>query len=92
MYFIVKAKCSGGCRNGGKCEAPETCLCQTGFTGKNCKTGKSLLNHLNRKYFNVPLIKKTYIFIFFARGGFFPSIYFINTIDTKVLRKSRNDS
>ena len=35
----VKAKCNGGCRHGGRCIAPNTCECQSGYTGKNCKKG-----------------------------------------------------
>ena len=28
--------CPGGCLNGGKCTAPNTCHCATGFSGNNC--------------------------------------------------------
>ena len=47
VSFLFLAKCTGGCRNGGKCVSPETCVCQPGFEGKNCKTGKK---KLDKKY------------------------------------------
>uniref|UniRef100_A0A4W4HQ48 Neural EGFL like 2 n=1 Tax=Electrophorus electricus TaxID=8005 RepID=A0A4W4HQ48_ELEEL len=32
------AQCDGLCHNGGSCFAPDTCVCQQGFTGKRCET------------------------------------------------------
>ena len=36
----ILAKCNGGCRNGGRCIAPNTCECQVGYSGTSCKKGK----------------------------------------------------
>ncbi|XP_047660262.1 protein kinase C-binding protein NELL2 isoform X2 [Tachysurus fulvidraco] len=35
---ICRAQCDGLCHNGGSCVAPDTCICQQGFTGKRCET------------------------------------------------------
>lgn len=42
------AMCDGLCQNGGTCVSPNNCICQQGFTGKRCETGKtsSLSSHL----------------------------------------------
>lgn len=32
--------CEGMCQNGGTCVSPNNCICQQGFTGKRCETGK----------------------------------------------------
>ena len=46
--FKIIAKCNGGCRNGGRCIAPNTCDCQIGYSGRNCKKGKSIyVNAIN---------------------------------------------
>ena len=46
--FKIIAKCNGGCRNGGRCIAPNTCDCQIGYSGRNCKKGKfSYHNHIS---------------------------------------------
>ena len=37
--FVFSAVCKGGCRNEGKCIAPNQCQCPKGFEGKNCKKG-----------------------------------------------------
>ena len=37
--FVFVAVCKGGCRNEGKCIAPNQCQCPKGFEGKNCKKG-----------------------------------------------------
>ena len=34
------AVCEGGCKMGGICMAPNTCLCPQGYSGKNCEIGK----------------------------------------------------
>ena len=39
-YISFSALCKGGCRNGGKCVAPNQCSCKKGYEGKNCKKGK----------------------------------------------------
>ena len=39
-FFVYLAKCKGGCRNGGTCIDPDTCHCQPGFQGTNCRQGK----------------------------------------------------
>ena len=38
-YFLFVAVCKGGCRNEGKCIAPNQCQCPKGYEGKNCKKG-----------------------------------------------------
>lgn len=35
------AMCDGLCQNGGTCVSPNNCVCQQGFTGKRCETGKT---------------------------------------------------
>lgn len=35
---VCRAFCDDGCRNGGSCVAPNTCLCSSGFTGDHCDT------------------------------------------------------
>ena len=44
IIVYILAKCAKGCRNGGKCVAPNKCLCKPEFTGKTCKKGKNRLN------------------------------------------------
>uniref|UniRef100_A0A8D0CM60 Neural EGFL like 1 n=1 Tax=Scleropages formosus TaxID=113540 RepID=A0A8D0CM60_SCLFO len=34
---ICRAFCEEGCRNGGTCVSPNTCLCTSGFTGQHCE-------------------------------------------------------
>lgn len=36
---VVPAVCEKPCANGGRCVAPNTCLCAYGFTGSNCERG-----------------------------------------------------
>uniref|UniRef100_A0A4W5MX20 Neural EGFL like 2 n=1 Tax=Hucho hucho TaxID=62062 RepID=A0A4W5MX20_9TELE len=38
---VCKAMCDGLCQNGGTCISPNNCICQQGFTGKRCETGKT---------------------------------------------------
>ncbi|XP_068596599.1 protein kinase C-binding protein NELL1-like [Brachionichthys hirsutus] len=33
-----KAFCEDGCRSGGTCVSPNTCVCPSGFTGRRCET------------------------------------------------------
>lgn len=40
---MCAALCEGQCLNGGSCDTPDTCVCQQGFTGKRCETGKTQL-------------------------------------------------
>lgn len=40
LLFVAAADCDGLCHNGGSCVAPDTCICQQGFTGKRCETGE----------------------------------------------------
>ncbi|XP_056454719.1 protein kinase C-binding protein NELL2-like [Gadus chalcogrammus] len=40
---VCKAMCDGLCQNGGTCVSPNNCICQQGFTGRRCETGKSVL-------------------------------------------------
>ncbi|KAL7867487.1 hypothetical protein SRHO_G00088710 [Serrasalmus rhombeus] len=35
---VCRAQCDGLCHNGGSCVAPDTCICQQGFTGRRCET------------------------------------------------------
>ena len=48
MSLLSIAQCSGGCLNGGYCEAPDTCNCtDTGWDGPRCAQGlytKAFLN------------------------------------------------
>ena len=40
FVFICTARCIGGCNNengGGTCIGPETCECNSGWTGPNCE-------------------------------------------------------
>ena len=36
------AVCNPGCENGGRCEEPGVCTCQTEWTGKSCEQGKHI--------------------------------------------------
>uniref|UniRef100_A0A3B3X2L9 Neural EGFL like 1 n=1 Tax=Poecilia mexicana TaxID=48701 RepID=A0A3B3X2L9_9TELE len=35
---ICRAFCEDGCRSGGTCVSPNTCVCPSGFTGRRCET------------------------------------------------------
>ncbi|KAL2089067.1 hypothetical protein ACEWY4_015966 [Coilia grayii] len=35
---VCRAFCEEGCRSGGTCVAPNTCVCPSGFTGRLCET------------------------------------------------------
>ncbi|XP_059141488.1 protein kinase C-binding protein NELL1-like [Physella acuta] len=35
--YTCRPKCSGECRNGGKCVAPNVCECRHGYIGPNCE-------------------------------------------------------
>uniref|UniRef100_A0A665UPZ8 Neural EGFL like 1 n=1 Tax=Echeneis naucrates TaxID=173247 RepID=A0A665UPZ8_ECHNA len=35
---ICRAFCEEGCRSGGTCVSPNTCICPSGFTGRRCET------------------------------------------------------
>lgn len=37
LYFV--AVCENGCLNGGRCVAPNRCVCPYGFTGAQCERG-----------------------------------------------------
>ena len=41
FYLITLANCSQGCQYG-DCTAPNTCTCQSGWTGNSCNIGKIL--------------------------------------------------
>lgn len=38
MYIFLIAVCSGGCIFG-SCSSPESCTCNSGFTGSTCASG-----------------------------------------------------
>ena len=40
--FSLSAICTNPCLNGGTCTAPETCNCDLGWMGNQCKTSKCI--------------------------------------------------
>lgn len=42
LSFSLPAVCENGCLNGGRCVAPNRCVCTYGFTGAQCERGNSL--------------------------------------------------
>ena len=38
--MLCLARCAGGCKNNGKCVAPNQCSCKPGFSGSNCNRGR----------------------------------------------------
>ena len=40
FFFAWTAVCGHGCSNGGTCVTPDTCRCNTGWTGNSCQNGK----------------------------------------------------
>lgn len=50
------AVCENGCLNGGRCVAPNRCVCTYGFTGAQCERGnETLLCSTQRSYVTLPL-------------------------------------
>ena len=43
VFASTAAFCEEGCRYGGTCVAPNTCVCPSGFTGSHCEKGKVTL-------------------------------------------------
>lgn len=41
LSFSLPAVCENGCLNGGRCVAPNRCVCTYGFTGAQCERGNS---------------------------------------------------
>lgn len=39
--FSLPAVCENGCLNGGRCVAPNRCVCTYGFTGAQCERGNN---------------------------------------------------
>lgn len=39
LSFSLAAVCENGCLNGGRCVAPNRCVCTYGFTGAQCERG-----------------------------------------------------
>ncbi len=41
--FSFSAVCENGCLNGGRCVAPNRCVCTYGFTGAQCERGNEVI-------------------------------------------------
>ena len=39
LFMLYLAICSQGCFNNGVCNSPGNCVCATGWTGRDCRTG-----------------------------------------------------
>ena len=59
LFFPRLAMCDGMCQNGGTCVSPNNCICQQGFTGRRCETGKRVL-------FLVPLDSFSHVYLPFS--------------------------
>lgn len=44
LLFCSLAVCENGCLNGGRCVAPNRCVCPYGFTGAQCERGNECRN------------------------------------------------
>lgn len=43
ILYDVTAICQSTCLNGGKCISPDTCSCESGWTGYTCSEGTAII-------------------------------------------------
>jgi len=40
LLVYILACCSQSCQNGGSCDRPNSCICNSGWSGSRCQNGK----------------------------------------------------